>query len=147
MNLLSGYAFDLNKLVLCVYIWIALYKFWIFDYGYVAWFPNNGRRPRQKLVLQFTALLITVNIVISPMNHYACRYRPTMVNHIAFSSTQFSTVNGSFLPIFAVCSLTDFRCHNMKCVPSTDKCDRHNDCGDNSDELDCAPGSLIVIWI
>lgn len=38
-----------------------------------------------------------------------------------------------------------FRCENGACVPYTLKCDRHDDCGDGSDEVGCS--KLDLIWI
>ncbi|XP_053380812.1 uncharacterized protein LOC123562034 [Mercenaria mercenaria] len=35
------------------------------------------------------------------------------------------------------CVRDEFRCMNGKCVPSSWRCDRHRDCEDNSDELNC----------
>lgn len=32
------------------------------------------------------------------------------------------------------CSLSEFTCTNLKCIPTNKYCDRSNDCGDNSDE-------------
>ena len=31
-----------------------------------------------------------------------------------------------------------FRCQNGECLPYTLKCDRHDDCGDGSDEIGCS---------
>lgn len=37
------------------------------------------------------------------------------------------------------CSLDQFRCANgQKCIDPKLKCDHNNDCGDQSDELDCS---------
>lgn len=36
-----------------------------------------------------------------------------------------------------VCSANSFHCANGKCINGAWKCDGHNDCGDDSDELDC----------
>lgn len=37
------------------------------------------------------------------------------------------------------CEPNEFQCNNRKCVLKTWLCDSDNDCGDNSDELNCAP--------
>lgn len=36
-----------------------------------------------------------------------------------------------------VCSSNSFHCSNGRCINAAWKCDGHNDCGDDSDELDC----------
>ena len=36
-----------------------------------------------------------------------------------------------------VCSSNSFHCSNGRCVNAAWKCDGHNDCGDDSDEMDC----------
>ena len=35
------------------------------------------------------------------------------------------------------CGPLEFKCTNSRCIPSHWKCDRDNDCGDNSDEQNC----------
>lgn len=36
------------------------------------------------------------------------------------------------------CSSNEFfRCHNSACLPIEVKCDKHDDCGDGSDEENC----------
>lgn len=35
------------------------------------------------------------------------------------------------------CSSSDFTCANGICIGAELKCDQENDCGDNSDELNC----------
>ena len=36
------------------------------------------------------------------------------------------------------CTGTEFTCANHKCIPQALVCDRNNDCGDNSDEINCS---------
>ncbi|CAA2991121.1 sushi, von Willebrand factor type A, EGF and pentraxin domain-containing 1-like, partial [Olea europaea subsp. europaea] len=36
-----------------------------------------------------------------------------------------------------VCSSNSFHCSNGRCINAAWKCDGHNDCGDDSDEMDC----------
>ncbi|XP_059482311.1 sortilin-related receptor-like [Neocloeon triangulifer] len=47
-----------------------------------------------------------------------------------------TTTTPSPLPL-GFCSSWQFRCKNKNCIPSWWKCDSVNDCGDNSDEVDC----------
>jgi hypothetical protein len=50
---------------------------------------------------------------------------------------------------YTVCALSDdvcdgkfqFKCKNKACVPESFKCDGEDDCGDNSDEIDCKKSS------
>ena len=47
------------------------------------------------------------------------------------------------------CSSEQFACaHGLKCVPESFKCDRNDDCGDNSDEADslCTPPCSIDMF-
>ena len=37
----------------------------------------------------------------------------------------------------ASCSSSQFKCNNGNCVSSSYKCDKYDDCGDNSDEFGC----------
>ena len=46
--------------------------------------------------------------------------------------------------ILAACSSSQFKCNNGNCVPSSYKCDRYNDCGDNSDEFGCSKDHVMV---
>ena len=46
--------------------------------------------------------------------------------------------------ILAACSSSQFKCNNGNCVPSSYKCDRANDCGDNSDEFGCSKDHVMV---
>ena len=44
------------------------------------------------------------------------------------------------------CSSSQFRCQNeTKCIPDRWRCDRHADCSDGSDELDCGKASLVFV--
>ncbi|RUS78213.1 hypothetical protein EGW08_014027, partial [Elysia chlorotica] len=36
------------------------------------------------------------------------------------------------------CAADQFKCHNGRCQPKNYQCDGEDDCGDNSDEMDCA---------
>ena len=35
------------------------------------------------------------------------------------------------------CGYTEFTCDNKDCIASTERCDGHDDCRDNSGESDC----------
>lgn len=35
------------------------------------------------------------------------------------------------------CTESEYRCDNLRCIPSRWICDHDNDCEDNSDERDC----------
>ena len=35
------------------------------------------------------------------------------------------------------CASHEFECSNGQCIPGYWQCDRWNDCGDNSDEVNC----------
>ena len=45
--------------------------------------------------------------------------------------------NKSFLLSFDVCTNDEFNCENGRCIPMTERCNRKNECNDNSDEMDC----------
>jgi hypothetical protein len=36
------------------------------------------------------------------------------------------------------CGVGQFTCKSLRCIPATWRCDRDNDCGDMSDEMDCS---------
>ena len=44
----------------------------------------------------------------------------------------------SSVPHYRDCSESEFRCKNHKCISGKWRCDYDNDCGDNSDEIECA---------
>ncbi|XP_017764096.1 PREDICTED: sortilin-related receptor-like [Eufriesea mexicana] len=41
--------------------------------------------------------------------------------------------------VASTCASNQFACANDVCIPASWRCDRDNDCGDNSDEIDCTP--------
>ena len=41
-----------------------------------------------------------------------------------------------------VCGVGQFQCDNLNCIEESYKCDRADDCGDNSDEKDCGNENL-----
>ena len=49
------------------------------------------------------------------------------------------------MTIPAACSSSEFTCNNGKCVPYLWKCDKNNDCGDNSDEFGCGKNDVMVV--
>ncbi|VDI44275.1 low-density lipoprotein receptor-related protein 3/10/12 [Mytilus galloprovincialis] len=55
-----------------------------------------------------------------------------MMDELYCSSTQCGPHNGTFL------------CDNRRCIYETWKCDKTNDCGDNSDEFDCRHTSNLI---
>ncbi|CAC5400409.1 LRP3_10_12 [Mytilus coruscus] len=55
-----------------------------------------------------------------------------MMDELYCSSTQCGPHNGTFL------------CDNRRCIYETWKCDKTNDCGDNSDEFDCSHTSNLI---
>jgi low density lipoprotein-related protein 2 len=38
---------------------------------------------------------------------------------------------------YHTCQLSEFKCRNGRCIPMPERCDRVDQCGDNSDELNC----------
>lgn len=46
--------------------------------------------------------------------------------------------NGSCPTVSLTCSTEQFKCSNELCIPNLWKCDGDNDCGDKSDEINCA---------
>ena len=49
-------------------------------------------------------------------------------------------LNADILPInlgSENCRLDQLKCNNGRCVDIRAKCNQYNDCGDNSDEIDC----------
>ncbi|XP_023233438.1 sortilin-related receptor-like [Centruroides sculpturatus] len=46
--------------------------------------------------------------------------------------------DGFCLPVHSTCSSEQFLCSNELCIPNLWKCDGDNDCGDLSDEVNCA---------
>lgn len=59
-----------------------------------------------------------------------CAAGEVLNTHTGACMDRNSTVNGS-------CGAQDFTCNNGKCISAAWICDRDNDCGDFSDELDC----------
>lgn len=50
-----------------------------------------------------------------------------------------------FLPVPRSCTESEYRCDNLRCIPTRWVCDHDNDCEDNSDERDCGKWSLFVL--
>lgn len=46
----------------------------------------------------------------------------------------------NFIIVFAepTCSSNEFQCKSGRCIPQNFRCDQENDCGDHSDEFECA---------
>lgn len=50
-----------------------------------------------------------------------------------------------FLSAPRVCTESEFRCDNLRCIPDRWVCDHDNDCEDSSDERDCGKWRLFVL--
>ena len=40
------------------------------------------------------------------------------------------------------CTDEEFTCQNSKCIKKTYRCDKEDDCGDNSDEFNCGKSTV-----
>jgi hypothetical protein len=49
------------------------------------------------------------------------------------------------VPSSTFCESDEFECHNGKCIYDSWRCNGADECGDNSDELNCSDGKLIFI--
>ena len=65
----------------------------------------------------------------TPFDTKSCR-RSDQVDRFFFFFFFLATVSHT-------CSSSDFTCANGICIGAELKCDQENDCGDNSDELNC----------
>ena len=48
------------------------------------------------------------------------------------------------MTIPAACWSFQFTCNNGNCISLSHKCDKNNDCGDNSDEFGCGKNDVIA---
>ena len=63
------------------------------------------------------------------------KIKENMVEH--FHQLQVSVFTNVFLISDGTCPPNEFTCNNNYCIPLSWKCDQENDCGDNSDEMNC----------
>ena len=59
---------------------------------------------------------------------------PKLHTTTVLSTDQNSTAG----PTLGVCTGSEFKCNNSMCIPIEKRCNQHNDCGDQSDEINCA---------
>ena len=45
------------------------------------------------------------------------------------------------------CTSTQFQCGNGNCIPALWECDTDNDCGDNSDEVNCSTAGDACVYL
>ena len=48
--------------------------------------------------------------------------------------------------LFSDCPTPNFKCANGLCMSSNLRCDKRNDCGDNSDEYKCCTYMHKAVW-